>query len=129
MSCLPFFPLKNQDKVELDYKTFLVWNTWYVHTCIHRRSRPEVFGKKGVIKKPTKFTGNYQCRKLSLNKVAGLRPATLLQKRLRHRCFPVNFEKFLGTLFFIEHIRWIIFKCFTPLAIFAKKFLHHHLTG
>ena len=22
---------------------------------------------------------------------AGLRPATLLKKRLRHRCFPVNF--------------------------------------
>ena len=27
------------------------------------------------------------------NKVAGLRPATVLKKRLCHRCFPVNFEK------------------------------------
>ena len=25
----------------------------------------------------------------------GLRPATLLKKRLWHRCFPVNFVKFL----------------------------------
>ena len=33
------------------------------------------------------------------NKVAGLRPATLLKKRLWHRCFPVNFAKFLRTPF------------------------------
>ena len=30
----------------------------------------------------------------------GLRPATLLKKRLLHRCFPVNFVKFLITPFF-----------------------------
>ena len=29
----------------------------------------------------------------------GLRPATLLKKRLWHRCFPVYFSKFLRTLF------------------------------
>ena len=34
---------------------------------------------------------------LFFNKVAGLRPATLLKKRLWHRCFPVNFAKFLRT--------------------------------
>ena len=28
-----------------------------------------------------------------------LRPATLLKKKLWHRCFPVNFAKFLKTLF------------------------------
>ena len=31
-----------------------------------------------------------------------LRPATLLKKRLWHRCFPVNFVKFLRTPFFTE---------------------------
>ena len=36
------------------------------------------------------------CDRVSLfNKVAGLRPTTLLKKRLWHRCFPVNFAKFL----------------------------------
>ena len=35
-------------------------------------------------------------------------PATLLNKRLWHRCFPVNFAKFLGTLFFTEHLRWVL---------------------
>ena len=31
------------------------------------------------------------------NKTAGLRPATLHKKRLRHWCFPVNFAKFYRT--------------------------------
>ena len=30
----------------------------------------------------------------------------LLKKRLSHRCFPMNFDKFLRTL--IEHIRWLL---------------------
>ena len=37
-------------------------------------------------------TGKYLCQGLFLNKVAG-RPATLLKKRLWHRCFPVNFVR------------------------------------
>ena len=48
----------------------------------YRSSRLEVFCKKGVLK-------NF----------ADLRPATLLKKRLWHRCFPVSFGKFLRTPF------------------------------
>ena len=33
------------------------------------------------------------------NKVAGLRPVTLLNKRFWHRCFPRNFVKFLRNTF------------------------------
>ena len=46
-----------------------------------------------------KFTGKHLCRSLFFNKVAGLRPASLLKKRLQHRCFPVKFAKFLKTPF------------------------------
>ena len=35
---------------------------------------------------------------------SGLRPATLLKKRLWHRCFPMNFSKFSRTLSFIEQL-------------------------
>ena len=49
---------------------------------------------------------------LFFNKVAGLRPATLLKKRLWHRCFPVNFAKFLRTPFLTEHLWWLLlYKC------------------
>ena len=48
------------------------------------------------------------CVRVFFNKVAGLRPATLLKKSLWHRCFPVNFAKFLRKPFFKEHLRWLI---------------------
>ena len=51
----------------------------------------------------SKFTGKHLCQSLFFNKVAGLTPflrsATLLKKRLWHRCLPVNFAKFLRTPF------------------------------
>ena len=30
--------------------------------------------------------------------------------RLWHRCFPVNFAKFLRTPIFKEHLRWLLLK-------------------
>ena len=34
--------------------------------------------------------------------------ACFIKKRLRNRCFPVNFAKFLRTPFYIEHLRWLL---------------------
>ena len=47
--------------------------------------------QKGVLKNFTKFPGKHLCKSLFFNKTVGLRPATLLKKRLWHRCFPANF--------------------------------------
>ena len=69
-----------------------------------RSSPPELFCKKGVLRNFTKFTGKHLCYSLFFNKVEGLKPATLLKKRPWHRCFPVNFAKFLRTPFFNEHL-------------------------
>ena len=73
-----------------------------------RSSRPEVFCKKGVLKNFAKFTRKHLPQTLFFNKVAGLRPATLLKKRLWHRCFPVNFAKFLSGPFLTEHLWWLL---------------------
>ena len=73
-----------------------------------RSSRPDVFCEKGVFRNFVKFTGKHLRQGLFFNKVAGLRPATLLKKRLWCRCFPVNFTKFLRTPFFKEHICWLL---------------------
>ena len=51
--------------------------------------------KKGVLRNFLKFTGKHLRQRLVFNKVAGLRPATLLKKSFWHGCFPVNFAKFL----------------------------------
>ena len=53
--------------------------------------------KKGVLRNFAKFTGKYLCRSLFFNKAAGLE--AFIKKRFWHRCFPVNFAKFLRTLF------------------------------
>ena len=47
--------------------------------------------EKGVHRNFTKFTGKHLSQ--------SLRPATLSKKRLWHRCFTVNFAKFLRTPF------------------------------
>ena len=77
-------------------------------SLLHRSSRPEVFCKKGVLRNFAKFAGKHLCQSLFFNKVAGLKPATLLKKRFWRRCFPVNFAKFLRTPFFTEQLRWLL---------------------
>ena len=57
------------------------------------------FSVKTVLRNFVKFTGKHLCQRLVFNNIAGLRPATLLKKRIWHRCFPVNFLKFLNTFF------------------------------
>ena len=52
-----------------------------------------------ALKNLAEFTGKHLCRSLFTNKVAGLRPPTLLEKRLRYRCFHENFTKFLRITF------------------------------
>ena len=73
-----------------------------------RSSRSEVFCKKGVLRNFAKFIGKRLCQSLFFDKVAGLRPATLLKKRLWHRRFPVTFAKFLRTPFLTEHLWWLL---------------------
>ena len=69
----------------------------FIFRRVAQKQPPEVLCKKGVLTNFAKLTGKHQCRSLFFNKVAGLMPATLLKKRLWHRCFPVNFAKFLRT--------------------------------
>ena len=67
-----------------------------------------MFFEKGVLRNFTKFTRKHLRQSLFFNKFAGLRPATLLEKRLQRRFFPVNFVKFLRTPFLIEHLWWLL---------------------
>ena len=55
--------------------------------------------KKGALRNFAKYRGKHLCQSSFFHKIAGLGPATLLKKKLRHRCFSVNFAKFLGTPF------------------------------
>ena len=56
-------------------------------TIKYRSSRSQIFFKIGVLKNFAKFTEKDLCQSL------------FLIKRLRRKCFPVNFAKFLRTFF------------------------------
>ena len=82
--------------------------------------------RKVVLRNFAKLTGKHLCRSLFLNKDAGLRPATLFKKRLRHRCFPVNFAKFLrvhflqntfGRLLLVMDLNLLCLGILTPPAL------------
>ena len=60
-----------------------------------RGSHSEIFFKTGVLKSLAKFLGKYMVESLFL-------------KKLQHRYFPVNFRKFLRTLFYIEYLRQLL---------------------
>ena len=47
-------------------------------------------------------------------------PATLLKKRLWHRCSLVNFAKFQRTLFITEHLWWLLLP-FQPVFNCSKS--------
>ena len=47
-------------------------------------------------------------------------PPILLKKKLWHRCFPVNFAKFLTTPSPTEHLRWLLLLFPDALRVFSK---------
>ena len=84
-------------------------------------SRLEVLCRKGVLRNFERFTGKHLCQSLLFNNVVGLRTATLLKKRFWYRCFPVNFWKFLKTLFITEPLWWLLLKTPVSQLIFREE--------
>ena len=72
-----------------------------------RSSHQRYFVRKGLLKNFAKFTGKHLCQSLFLIMFQAP-PETLLKKRLWHRCFPVNFAKFLKASFLTEHLWWLL---------------------
>ena len=91
------FVFLNNHQNNKDFTKFLQFRAKF-HAVAQRCSV-----KKVVLEIPQNSQKN-TCARAS-NKVAGLRPATLLKKRLWHSCFPVNFAKFLRTPFLQEHLQ------------------------
>ena len=73
--------------------------------------------KKVFLEVSQKFTGKHLCQRLFLMK-SQTWPATLLKKGLWHKCFPVNFARFLSTPFLQNSPGG----CFCKLQINKRKF-------
>ena len=79
-----------------------------------RSSHQRSSARKGVLGNFSKFTGKHLRQGLFYNKAAGPEPATLLKIRLWHRCFPMNFAKFLRAPFH----RTPLNDCFSTIQYF-----------
>ena len=80
-----------------------------LYRWISRSSHRRWSVKKGVLTNFAKLTGKHLCQ----------RPATLLKKRLWHRCFPVNFAKFLRTPF-LRNTSGLLLPNFKKLPIIKR---------
>ena len=98
-----------------------------LYIAMVRSSLPEVFCKKGDLRNFVKCTEKHLCQSLFFNKVADLNPAILFKKRDWHKCFTVNFTKFLRTPFLQNTSSgcfWMVLEIFT--SIFCS--IHMELT-
>ena len=82
-----------KSNVIIKFMCFLLEFAAFIYFC----TAPEVFYKKGVHRNFTKFTGKHLCQSIFFNKVAG--HCNFIKMKLWHRCFPMNFAKFLRTPF------------------------------
>ena len=87
----------------------------YISFRVYRSCHRKCSMKKGVLKNFAKITRKRLCQSLYFNKVA-----TLSKKRFWHKCFPVNFVKFLRAPIFIEHFWWLL------LDSFISKYVNSH---
>ena len=94
---------------------------FYIDKPMKRRSHRSCSVRKHVLRNFAKCTGKRLCQSLFCNKVAGLKPVTLLKKKLWHRCIPLNFAKFLRTSF-LQNIseRLLLDECGLPM--YSSKF-------
>ena len=81
-------------------KNFISTGSYSVETrnflkTLDKSSSPEVFCKKGLLRNFAKFTEKY----LPEITISENSKVALTKKTLRHRCFPVNFPKFLRAPF------------------------------
>ena len=79
----------------------------------------------------SKFTGKHLCQSLIFNQVAGLGSATLLKKRLWHRCFPLivtcEFCEIFKNTFFTEHFWMTASESIACLLVIQARLLFFSL--
>ena len=72
--------------------------------ALSRRSLPEVFLRKGVLKTCIKFTGEHQCRSVISMKLQ----SNFIEIALRHGCSPVNLLHIFRTAFLKNNSGWLL---------------------
>ena len=86
MSCTYSFNWKNKNQIYSHMFFYIATTTGNAYMAqkipMYRSSHRRCSVRKSVVRNFAKFTGKHLCQSLFFNKVAGMRPGTLLKKRL-----------------------------------------------
>ena len=88
--------------------------TYTQNLTINKSSRSQIFFKKALLENFASFTGKHLSWSLFGVSPNGLQ---LYKKMLQHRCFSVEFTKFLRTPFYIEDLWWLPLNFTMPLNL------------
>ena len=106
-SCLILLSSFKEDCCEI---LLLRWQSVFLKiTYFHAQKQPPevfLFYKKGVLRNFAKFTEKHLCQSLFLLK--------FIRPQAWHRCFPVNFAKFLRTAFLQNTFRRLLLHVLDP---------------
>ena len=86
----------------------------FLEHLFYRTSPGDCFCISFYLRKHPLTTANAAVRRC----YSDLKACNFIEKRLQHRCFPVNTAKFLRTAFFIEHLWWLLFQHHWKMAFF-----------
>ena len=108
--------------VTAHYKNYFLFKPVKYYYFVSRSSHPEVFCKKVTLQILQNLQEN-TCASVSFfDKVAAIRPAILLKTILQHRCFPVDFARFVRIPFFREQFWWLFL--YIPKIYNINKSIH-----
>ena len=84
----------------------LIYDVWIASKVSPEAVAQRFSAKKGILRNFAKLIGKTILPETYLIRLqaSGLRHATLFKKSLWHRCFPVNFTKFIRTSFLKKHL-------------------------
>ena len=99
--------------------TLLSYIPWKLNVALFRSSCSQMTFKIGVLTDFTNFRGKQLCWSLLIKMQLS---ASKFEKRLQHSSLPVKFVKLLRTLYFTEHLQWLL------LIVFARNFLNLQVT-
>ena len=77
--------------------------------------------KQVVLKKFAKFTERHLCRSVFFNKIAGLRPVTLL-KKIPTQVFFSELREIFNSTFIEQHLRETASVCWDAVQVYMKHF-------
>ena len=113
-------PLSKENKIEGKHKSASFSFFSCTNPC------PEFFCKKNLLKNFAKFTGKNMPGSLFFNKLADMKPATLLKKEALTQVFSSEVSEIFKNPYFKKHLQWLFLllltlKWKTGIAEFTGK--------